>query len=182
VDGNINGSYTDDLYKTFYTSALQTISLTATYGNCAVLVSKNIVVNPKPQVFDFVAAIQGACVAPVTINFSDTSSDAVAWNWKLRQFGTTFSNSKNSTYTFTSGGAEEISLDITNKEGCSSRTYRYVYYDKPYVGIYDKSYNQLNESCAGVTYTFATWQDSIIQDFKWDFWGWRNFYREGAKP
>jgi gliding motility-associated-like protein len=174
IDNNSYGSYNYNILPyTFYDIAEHTIKLVAKYGKCDVSVSKKINVNPIPMPNGFIANLEGACGAPVTINFKDTTTGAVKWEWRQYYFSNTiFSTSQSPSYTYTSGGHDWVYLTVTNKEGCSSTTSQYIYFDKPNVNIQAKSTTGMDPymaNCKGITVEFTTFPDTLVKDFKWNF-------------
>ena len=59
---------------------------------------------------DFSADIAEGC-APVQVQFSDASMDAITWEWKAN--GTTIETSQNPNITFDVAGIYEICLTVT---------------------------------------------------------------------
>ncbi|MEO6720461.1 MAG: PKD domain-containing protein [Ferruginibacter sp.] len=173
VDGNFygGGNYTDaGLNTAFYQPGDHTIKLVMYYGNCSVTSIKKITVNALPNLNGFLVALQGACGAPVTINYKDTTSDAVSWQWRNNYYGSTFATTRNAAFTYTSNGYEEVYLTVTNAAGCSATAAKYVNYDKPNIYISITSTNTGNyQGCTGLKLGFAANPDTAIKDYSWDF-------------
>ncbi|MEK9723025.1 MAG: PKD domain-containing protein [Rhodospirillaceae bacterium] len=70
-------------------------------------------------------------VAPLTINFYDTSSDADSWAWTFGD-GTT-STSQNPSHTYNSDGTYSVSLTVTGPLGSLTFT-DHVYVGAAYIG------------------------------------------------
>lgn len=165
-------TYNDaDYYTVFYEPGQHTVKLVVYYGNCSVTTIKKITVNAVPQANGFIAELQGACGTPVTINYKDTTKDAVAWSWQNTYYGNTFASTQNAAYTYTIGGWDYVYLTVTNAAGCSSTTSKYVYYDKPNVSVSltNTSNGGYGGGCTGLTLSFAATPDTIIKDFKWRY-------------
>lgn len=65
---------------------------------------------------DYTADITFSCEPPLTVNFTDLSSNAVSWKWL---FGDGDSSSlQNPTHTYTSEGTFQVTLIATNPIGC----------------------------------------------------------------
>ncbi|MBC7889628.1 MAG: PKD domain-containing protein [Ferruginibacter sp.] len=161
-----NGDYSSG----FSVSGEHTIKLVVYYGTCSVTTTKKIIVNEIPKLNGFIAELQGACGVPVTINFKDTSNDAVSWSWKNNYYGNIFASTKNAAYTYTSGGWEYVYLTVTNALGCSKTVSKYVNYDKPNVYIrLTNSSNGSTQGCTGLTLSFAANPDTAISGYKWNF-------------
>ncbi|MES2429978.1 MAG: PKD domain-containing protein [Bacteroidota bacterium] len=178
IDNNLNPyyNYYGDISQTFYQPGDHKLKLINYYGNCKVEMTKNFTVNKVPQVSPFIADVQGACGVPVTVNFKDTSKEAVKWNWSLDYWSaSSFSNSQNSSYNFTTGSSNGINLTITNKEGCTNNITKYIYYGKPEVQISVKNidgstyYNYNYGKCGNVSVKMTAYPDSILKDIKWNF-------------
>jgi len=163
--------YYDGNYSTaFYQPGEHTIKLVMYYGNCTDTIIKKITVNGLPKVNGFEASLQGACGVPVTINYKDTTSDAVAWKWQNSYYGNTFATTQNATYTYTSGGYEFVYLTVTNAAGCSSSVSKYINYDKPNVNIRITSSSTGNyQGCTGLKLGFAVNDDTVVKDYSWNF-------------
>jgi len=163
------GNYNADLYATFTLPGQHTLKLISWYGNCSVQVTKTFTVYPAPRLNGFIAQLQGACGAPVTINFNDTCSTAVEWNWQHGYIGgVSFGNTSNVTHTYTSGSGEYVYLTVKNSDGCAASVYKYINYEKPAVNIYLTN-NSPNQGCTGLTIHLAASPDSIISSYKWRF-------------
>ena len=163
--------YYDGNYSTaFYQSGEHTIKLVMYYGNCTDTITKKIIVNDLPKLNGFTASLQGACGVPVTINYKDTTSDAVTWKWQNSYYGNTFATTQNAAYTYTSGGYEFVYLTVTNAAGCSSSVSKYINYDKPNVNIYITSTSTGNyQGCTGLKLSFAANPDTTVKDYSWNF-------------
>lgn len=171
IDNNAygySGNYNGDLSTSFYQTGDHTIKLIAYYGNCNVTITKKITVSDLPKLNGFEVLLAGACGVPVTINYKDTSSDAVAWNWQNYYYGSTFATTKNASFTYTSGSSEYIQLTTTNAAGCTATTSKYVNYEKPNVYI-RLTNNTSYQGCTGLTLSFDVYQDTLVKDFKWNF-------------
>ncbi|MGE0637712.1 MAG: PKD domain-containing protein, partial [Bacteroidia bacterium] len=64
----------------------------------------------------FVAANSSGC-GPLTVNFTESSTDAVAWYWDFGDGSTT--TEQNPTHIYTVQGTYDVSLTITDLNGCS---------------------------------------------------------------
>jgi gliding motility-associated-like protein len=157
-----------NLYTSFYQSGEHSVKLVVYYGTCSVTVTKKMTVVKLPALTGFIADLQGACGVPVKINYKDTSSEAVAWEWKNSYYGSGFATTQNSSYTYTSGGWEHVYLTVTNAGGCSSTVSKYINYEKPNVYIILTG-NSTYQGCTGLTVSFAANSDTAVTDYKWDF-------------
>lgn len=112
-DGNtsaqINPSYT------YATPGIYTVRLYNTYSNCTDSASGVITVHPPP-VADFTAPVTARCEPPFIVNFQDLSSGAVSWSWDFGDGNT--SALQNPSHTYNSYGVYNVSLIVTNANGC----------------------------------------------------------------
>ncbi len=164
VDNSSYGySYYDGNFSTSFSQLGEhTIKLIVYYGNCSVTVTKKVTVNKTPLLTGFIAELQGACGVPVKINYKDTSSEAVAWEWKNYYYGSTFASTQNSSYTYTSGDWEYVYLTVTNAAGCSNTVSKYINYAKPNVFIIVITPNY-SQGCTGLVIGFAANSDTAIK-------------------
>ncbi len=163
-------NYNDgSLYTNFYVPGEHTIRLLMYYGTCTATVTKTITVNELPKLTGFIADLQGACGVPVTINYKDTSSDAVSWQWQNYYTGSpTFASTKNASFTYTSGESESVYLTTANAAGCSSTVVKYVYYAKPNINITIADLSA-TQGCKPITIKFAANPDTSLVTYKWNF-------------
>ncbi len=160
-------SYYNNYSDRFNIPGTHTLKLVNWYGTCSVPVSKTFTVEASPVLYGFLSELQGACGVPVTIRFTDTCSTAVSWKWALGYYGgTQFATTQTASHTFTAGYGEYVYLTVTNSNGCSTSTQKYINYQAPQVNIYPTN---AYEGCAPMSINFRANPDSIIQSFKWNF-------------
>jgi len=159
--------YSGNLNTSFPQAGEHTVKLVMYYGNCSIETSKKITVNKVPVLDGFIAELQGACGVPVTIKFRDTTSEAVAWDWKSNYGSNVFGTTQNASYNYTNGSYDFVGLTVTNTEGCSSSTQKYISYEKTNVSIYVT--NNTYEGCVGLELSFAASPDTSIKDLQWNF-------------
>ncbi len=105
-----------------YTSAgTYTVSLTATNSCGSDIETKNdyITVTCTAPVADFVGSPTSGEV-PLTVSFTDQSTDAISWAWDFGDGGT--STAQNPTHQYTSAGTYTVSLTATNSCGSDIET------------------------------------------------------------
>jgi gliding motility-associated-like protein len=169
VDNSSYGySYYDGNFSTSFSQPGEHTIKLIVYGTCSVTVTKKVTVNKTPLLTGFIAELQGACGVPVKINYKDTSSEAVAWEWKNYYYGSTFASTQNSSYTYTSGDWEYVYLTVTNAAGCSNTVSKYINYAKPNVFIIVTTPNY-SQGCTGLVIGFAANSDTTIKDYSWNF-------------
>ncbi|MEI9942759.1 MAG: PKD domain-containing protein [Chitinophagaceae bacterium] len=113
-DGNtstqINPSYA------YTTPGTYTIRLYNTYTNCIDSTTGTITVHPLPAA-NFTAPVTARCEPPFTVNFQDISSGAVSWQWNFGDGN--ISTLQHPSHTYTNYGSYNVSLIVTNTNGCT---------------------------------------------------------------
>jgi len=61
-------------------------------------------------------------VSPLTVRFTDLSTNALSWEWDFNGDGIIDSTSQNPVYTYTSYGNYTVSLNVSNRRGVDSET------------------------------------------------------------
>lgn len=151
-------------------SGTYTVKLVNTFGTCSETVTKDIIVNPLPNLQGFVTDYGGVCGSPVTVKFKDTTSGATAWQWQMDYNVNAFSNQQNSSYNFLSDGYHTVFLTVSNAYGCSRSSSKTVNIFKPNVNIFytHSSSPRGNYDCDSLTIKFAVNSNQTIQTFQWD--------------
>ena len=90
------------------------LTVTSDTTNCINREIENFTITDP--VANFVGANTSGC-GPLTVNFTESSTDAVAWYWDFGDGSTT--TEQNPTHTFINQGTYDISLTITDLNGCS---------------------------------------------------------------
>jgi gliding motility-associated-like protein len=156
---NVGASFT---YK-FQNPGEATVTLINMYGACSASGSKKIVVNPGP-IGGFTYNADGACGTPVTIQFSDTSTNIASRKWYFGVNGAT-STDQQPSYTYNTDGYYTVGLVVTNSNGCSNTINKTLSLFKPYISIGSDVF----EGCAGLKVNFMTSAADQIETYKWDF-------------
>ena len=60
--------------------------------------------------------------APLSVQFTDLSENAVSWSWDFESDGNIDSTDENPVYMFSTPGAYTITLNVTNENGAASKT------------------------------------------------------------
>ena len=172
IDDNwFYANYEETWNRTFYQARDYDIKLVATYGLCQVTTVKKLTVKPLPQPNGFLVDIKGACGVPITIDYKDTTRDAVKWEWQHNyNYGSTetFGTGQAASFNYQTGTGEYVYLTVTNKEGCSASTSKSVYYDQAPLFISTNIYDG-RPNCVGYKVDFYVTGDSLIKTFLWDF-------------
>jgi gliding motility-associated-like protein len=152
--------------KTFATPGVYTVSMVAGFGGCSDSVLKNITVLAKPTA-DFNAPNRQACKAPFTVNFNNTSSAAVSYNWNFGDGNT--STTANPSHTYNAAGEYDVTLTVTNALGCtdSIKKIKYVVITPPQLSFV----NLPDSGCTPLTIapvvSIAT--PDIVTSYSWNF-------------
>jgi gliding motility-associated-like protein len=163
-DGNtinaINPTYT------YNTPGVYPIRMIADFGGCFDTAYSSITVLSNP-VANFTAINTTACKPPLTVRFTNTSTDAVSFNWNFGDGNT--STQRNPVHTYTTSGSFSVTLTVTNANGCLSTLIipDFVRIVPPSVQI-----NNLPIArCAPLTHTFSSTVNSVdpVIGYQWDF-------------
>jgi gliding motility-associated-like protein len=152
--------------KTFALPGTYQVKLVSNFGACTDSVVKPIVVLAQP-----VSAFTGnpvmACQAPLTVNFSNTSANAVSYQWDFGDGNT--SGQFNPTHTYNTPGHYSVTLITTNAYGCTDTLTRseYIKIELPTVSIN----NLPAEGCAPLALNFssAVISNDAVTGYLWDF-------------
>ncbi len=113
--GDATGSSIVSPIKTYTAAGVYTVILTNNYPACSDTAMKTVVVSPKP-IADFSSPDTINCKPPLTVNFQNTSTGAVSWQWNFGDGGT--STIQNPSHTYTNYGDYTVTLIATNSSGC----------------------------------------------------------------
>lgn len=134
-------------------------------NGCTNTLSQTVAVNPAPDVsFD---SIQSGC-APLFVNlFGNSTSTIAIWNWDLGN-GTTSSN-QNPSLTYNNDGSYDISLTVTDNNGCTNTLTKPNYIKVYPTPIVDFSYSpfELDEYQTEVNFSDLSYFN--IASWNWNF-------------
>lgn len=152
--------------KLYSASGSYQIRLIANFGGCLDTAFKTITVLPKPSA-NFNNTNPLNCKAPHTVNFINLSTGGNIYNWNFGDGNT--STLQNPTHTYTAPGIFDVTLIVTNRNGCSDTILKQglVKIQAPEVSI-----NNLPVSrCAPLTFTFSSTVNSVdpVVSYEWDF-------------
>jgi PKD repeat protein len=102
--------------KTYAAAGTYQVKLVNESGSCKDSVVKSLNVFARP-VASFTATNTNGCTAPLTVNFTNTSTAASSVKWDFGDGTTSTANSP--THTYTSKGNFTVTLTATNTSGCS---------------------------------------------------------------
>jgi len=136
---------------------------------CDSLIQDTINVRLRP-VASFSASTHYVCSAAMPVTFTDTSPDAVNWNWVINGAIPSTSTNQNTTVIYPIEGSYSATLTITDSYGCISLPYTdTVIVDFPNPGFYFTP----SEGCIPLTVTFTDGSTVNIADaitnYTWDF-------------
>lgn len=93
------------------------VTETADFGGCSDVTKKNIVITGKPNASFTESGDTATCNYPATIQFTNTSSSGVNFEWQFGDGAT--SNLSNPSHTYTAPGVYSVTLIVFNSNGCS---------------------------------------------------------------
>jgi PKD repeat protein len=114
--GDLTTDTTPNPLHTYSSPGVYTVTLTASAGGCSnIKTQTNLITIISPQC-NFTFSTNTLCL-PITATFTDLSPSAVSWFWDFGDGGT--STLKNPVHTFTIPPTGQISLTITDVNGCT---------------------------------------------------------------
>lgn len=143
------------------------VTMKADFGGCTDSVSKPVTITNKPA-GSFTTAVPASCTTPVTVQFNNTATGAVAYKWN---FGDGDSSADvNPAHTYLNAGYYTITLISFNANGCSDtlvKTNGVRIGPGRISGISTLPYS----GCAPATVQMGLLYDSVqnITSYAWDF-------------
>ncbi len=151
---------------TYSSTGTYTVRLIVSRSGCSDTDSKTITVNQNPTI-NFTGSPTEACAAPLTTNFTNSTTNAVSYLWRFGDGNT--STSSNPSNTYNALGNYSVKLIATSASGCTDSFTRtnYVKIQQPTATISIASYS----GCAPVTISFTANITSLIpvSNYTWDF-------------
>ena len=151
---------------TFSSTGTYTVRLIVSRSGCSDTDSKTITVNQNPTI-NFTGSPTEACAAPLTTNFTNTTTNAVSYLWRFGDGNT--STSANPSNTYNALGNYSVKLIATSASGCTDSFTRtnYVKIQQPTATISVGSYS----GCAPVTISFTANITTLVPvtNYTWDF-------------
>lgn len=173
-DGN-SAYYSYNFSYWYYNKGDYQIKLINSFGACKDSVTKTVKVKPVPVVSGFLDTLLDKCGAPARMKFKDTTAGAVGWEWSfMYDFYNPIVNStvQEPVFTYPSNTTYNVRLKVTNAEGCTAQTTKYVTVTRPYVEIaYISSSVNGTRSCTPFTIKFKAQTQETITSYKWNFPG-----------
>jgi len=173
-DGNTS-YYTYNFSHYYYNKGDYQIKLVNSFGACKDSVTKTVKVRPTPVVNNFLDTLLDKCGAPARMKFKDTTAGAVGWEWSfMYDFYNPVVQStvQEPVFTYPGNITYNVRLKVTNAEGCSAVTSKYVTVTRPqvYISLVSSSVNS-NSSCTPFTMKFKVSTQETITSYKWNFPG-----------
>jgi gliding motility-associated-like protein len=101
---------------TYITATSYTVRLIATDSGCKDTVYQTITANAKPSIA-FSANTTAGCTAPLTVNFTNSTTNATSYVWLFGDGGT--STATNPSHTYLAAGNYTVQLVATTSAGCT---------------------------------------------------------------
>ena len=164
-DGTISSAMNP--VKVYSSAGTKLIRLISNFGACSDTAFKTVVVLDKPATA-FNNSNPNSCVPPLTVNFTNmTFGPGYTYNWNFGDGN--FSTLTNPVHTYTGYGNFDVTLIVTNANGCSDTLKKtsLVNIQAPQVTI-----NGLPKSdCAPLTWSFSATVNSVdaVASYAWDF-------------
>lgn len=114
---------------TYNSPGIYTISLTANNGTCFPYAEQTITVHPAP-IIDFTANVLTPCPAPATVQFTNSTTNAVSYTWDFGDGGS--ATTANPTHTYANNGFYDVTLTAVSGQGCVNSLTKFAH-----VKIYD---------------------------------------------
>lgn len=145
-----------------------TVIYTANFGGCNSIITKTINVTDKPTAAFSSASVLTSCTAPLTVQFDNSSTNAVSYLWDFGD-GTT-SNLSTPQHTYTVVGTYSVTLIAISPGGCSDTLVipKFVRINQPRIFGFT---NLPFTGCAPATITMRGQVSSPdpITTYAWDF-------------
>ncbi|MGN6541189.1 MAG: PKD domain-containing protein, partial [Ginsengibacter sp.] len=168
VDGVVYPYYYYGNYN-FSQAGEHTIQLVNKFGTCEETITKKIKVNALPQPKGFITQIPKYCFPPVTVNFKDTTAEAVKSEWNFDNYYPMpiQATGKNASYNFTGAYTKYVTLFVTDSNGCKNSVQQAVTITQPSVNIQVSGYNDV--TCESLIKKFKMYSNKELSSFTWNF-------------
>ncbi|WP_135644158.1 PKD domain-containing protein, partial [Methanococcoides vulcani] len=130
-----------------------TVNLTVSNGNgtdTQIKTNYITVIESVMPVADFTANVTEG-IAPLTVAFTDNSTDAISWAWDIDDNGTVDYTTQNPVHTYTIPGLYTVNLTVSNGNGTDTKTITdYITVIEPVMPVADFTAN-VTEGIAPLT-------------------------------
>jgi PKD repeat protein len=146
-----------------------TVTYKTDFEDCSDSLKKTINIVAKPVISFSSSSARSSCFAPLTVQFSNTSTGANTYLWKFGD-GTT-STDVTPSHTYTTPGIFDVTLIASNGLGGCSDSVTQKAFVRISPPVIDSLINLPFSGCAGATVTFGAAIDSTepITSFLWSF-------------
>ena len=171
VDGVEAYYWYNSLNYTFMTPGPHKIEVINTFSGCEQKVSRQVDVKPALKINGFIADIKDLCGAPSKVEFKDTTTGAVSWQWNFNYYynnSTVHATTKAASYTYQSDNWYNVSLTVKNADGCSANTIKQIAISKPVVGIFLDG-DSKTEDCGQLKIKVVARSTEDISTYSWNF-------------
>lgn len=155
-------------YHTFSTTGSFNVKLVANFGSCTDSITKIFTVTDKPTPSFTSTGNRSTCTLPSTIQFNNTSANAVSYRWDFGDGGK--STLQNPVHNYTTAGFYNVTLIAINSNGCGDTIImpKYVQLGPPKI---DSLKNSPFAGCIPATINFnpAISSGESVTSYKWDF-------------
>ncbi len=158
--GDSTASNAIDPVHTYLNPGSYTITLTAYSGSCVSTMVKPNYVNVYRAHADFSVFKYGICL-PMTIQFTDLSTDAVSWHWSFGDDSTSNQQNPIHTYYVAPGGVN--SLTIIDSHGCTDSISH-----NPFSPLEDHFTASVDTGCLPLAVNFTN-QCVMAISYYWEF-------------
>lgn len=129
----------------FATAGIATITMTASFGSCTQVVSKQVTVLDAPVVDFSTSDITKSCQFPQTVTFNNATTGAVSYNWN---FGEGTNSSEISPVHTFNEGRFNIALTATGDNGCSTTNTKagFIFLGRPIISGFKNGVKNMPDS------------------------------------
>ncbi|MFL5787683.1 MAG: PKD domain-containing protein [Flavisolibacter sp.] len=168
---NLDGNSIPDLgmlQEYFSNAGKHSMKMINTFGNCIDSITKQFEIKSRPASNLFMVSIKDSCGAPSTVQFKDTTHGVVSWLWNFNTYGYPAQSTLQApSYTYTQNGNYNVSLTVTNADGCS-RDFGQDVFIGFQVSILVRDKNGFN-SCDSIRKIYSAISTDSIISYLWHF-------------
>lgn len=164
--GDATGSAIISPMKTYTSPGAYKVKLVSNFGGCKDSLTKDVLVLPKPS-SAFTGSPLNSCTAPLTVNFSNLSNGASAYQWSFGDGNT--STDISPVHTYTTAGNFSVTLITVNTNGCTDTLIKSAYVN---IQLPQATINNLpQQGCAPFAWTFGATVTSVdpVTGYLWNF-------------
>ncbi|MES2646549.1 MAG: PKD domain-containing protein [Bacteroidota bacterium] len=161
----------EDVFNSYRLAGTNKVLLINDFGGCKDSISKQVIVNQVPELKGFVVDITSVCGPPVIVNFKDTTTSAVKWEWYSDYPNYFTSDLQAPSFNYTREGYDNMYLTVTTAAGCKNNTSKQITILKPYAKITSPEIAPNGEilSCGPRPIHFLVETNEKITYYWWEF-------------